>query len=175
MTDMRAADVAGFNGLPDDEARRALAACLDVPGWVEALAAGRPWPDAAALFETAGRLARGLPLYDVDRALARHPRIGRRPAGEGREDDWSRAEQAGVTADDARAFERANREYEARFGHIYLVCARGRSGAELLADLESRMPNGPEAELRVVREELARIAELRLAELLAAPAGEAGR
>ena len=56
----------------------------------------------------------------------------------------------------------ANLAYEQRFGHIYLVCASGRSGEELLADLAERMRNDPVTELSVVRRELGKIARLRL-------------
>jgi 2-oxo-4-hydroxy-4-carboxy-5-ureidoimidazoline decarboxylase len=59
-----------------------------------------------------------------------------------------------------------NRAYEERFGHIYLVCATGRSAAELLGILRERLRNEPEAERQVVRGELRKINELRLTKLL---------
>ena len=58
-----------------------------------------------------------------------------------------------------------NREYEARFGHVYLVCASGRTGAELLALLRSRLANDPAYERTVARRELGKINALRLARL----------
>ena len=78
----------------------------------------------------------------------------------------SRREQAGVTGDETlAALAAGNREYEARFGHVYLVCASGRSGEELLAVLRSRLDNDPVTERAVVREELGRINRLRLERL----------
>ena len=62
-----------------------------------------------------------------------------------------------------------NQAYEHRFGHIYLVCATGRSGPELLALLQQRLGNAPAAEWRVVRAELEKINRIRLAKLLAGP------
>ena len=59
-----------------------------------------------------------------------------------------------------------NRVYEARFGHIYLVCAAGRGAAELLQVLRERLRNDPLTERRVVRDELRKINELRLERLL---------
>lgn len=159
--------LAALDALPEDSARAALASCLDAPGWIDALVAGRPWPDAGTLLAEAGRLARELPPEEIARSLARHPRIGERPTGATEDDARSRREQSGVTAGEAAAFAEANRAYERRFGHIYLVCAAGRTGAELLADCERRMSNPPDRELLVVREELARIADLRLRDLLA--------
>ncbi len=62
-----------------------------------------------------------------------------------------------------------NQAYEHRFGHIYLVCATGRSGPDLLALLQERLGNAPAAEWRVVRAELEKINRIRLAKLLAGP------
>jgi 2-oxo-4-hydroxy-4-carboxy-5-ureidoimidazoline decarboxylase len=61
-----------------------------------------------------------------------------------------------------------NAAYERRFGHIYLVCAAGRSGAELLAVLRDRLGNDPQTEWDVIRAELSKINALRLARLLGA-------
>jgi 2-oxo-4-hydroxy-4-carboxy-5-ureidoimidazoline decarboxylase len=64
------------------------------------------------------------------------------------------------------ALAEGNREYEARFGHVYLVCASGRTGEELVDVLRSRLGNDPAAERRVVREELGKINRLRLERLV---------
>ncbi|MBO0841125.1 MAG: hypothetical protein J2O49_09935, partial [Sciscionella sp.] len=53
-----------------------------------------------------------------------------------------------------------------RFGHVYLVCATGRSASELLAICRGRLANDPATERRVVVDELAKINRLRLAKLL---------
>ena len=55
-----------------------------------------------------------------------------------------------------------NREYEDRFGYVYLVCASGRTAEELLAILSDRLDNDPDTERRVMRNELAKINRLRL-------------
>ena len=64
------------------------------------------------------------------------------------------------------ALAEGNREYENRFGHVYLVCASGRSGEELLDVLRSRLGNDPAYERTVVRTELGSINRLRLQRLL---------
>ena len=92
---------------------------------------------------------------------------------QGREAGWSRAEQAAAATDDERtAAELAagNAEYERRFGHVFLICATGRSADEVLAALRKRLGNDEVTERRVVREELRKIVDLRLARLV----GEAG-
>jgi 2-oxo-4-hydroxy-4-carboxy-5-ureidoimidazoline decarboxylase len=99
---------------------------------------------------------------DVDEALAGHPRIGERV-----DDPTSRREQAGVDSTTRDALLAANREYEARFGHVYLVRASGRTGDELLALLRQRLANDPAQERAVVRAELGQINALRLERLAA--------
>lgn len=148
-------DLAGFNDSPANEIQPLLTACLAVPRWVEEVLARRPYQSLDALVNTAGAVA---PLHPAEtrRAIEAHPRIGEKVAG------WSRTEQSGVDDDAAERFRTANAEYEHRFGHVYLVCAAGRDGDELLADLRSRLANDPETELTVAGRELLEIALLRL-------------
>ncbi|QXV62501.1 2-oxo-4-hydroxy-4-carboxy-5-ureidoimidazoline decarboxylase [Amycolatopsis sp. TNS106] len=150
-----------FNEAPAQDVRSALAACLDVPRWVETLLARRPYADIAALLAASEALTPLCP-EEVRRAMAAHPRIGEKADGKSTEAGWSRSEQSGVDGDAAREFAAANAEYEATFGHVFLVCASGRSGAELLENLRSRLSNAPEKELEVAGQELAKIAALRL-------------
>lgn len=150
-----------FNQAPAQDVRPILAACLDVPRWVESLLARRPYADSAALLAASEALS---PLHpeEIRQAMAAHTRIGEKAAGKSTEAGWSRSEQSGVDDSAAHEFAAANAEYEARFGHVFLVCASGRSGAELLDNLRSRLSNDPETELEVAGRELAEIAALRL-------------
>ncbi|WP_410591746.1 2-oxo-4-hydroxy-4-carboxy-5-ureidoimidazoline decarboxylase [Amycolatopsis sp. lyj-23] len=142
-----------FNTADAGVVRPILTACLDVPRWVEAILDHRPYSSREAL-----EAAADLPLSsdEIRQAMAAHPRIGEKPSG-----GWARAEQSGV--DNAEAFAAANAEYEAKFGHVYLVCASGRSGDELLKVLRERLDNDPATELAVAGRELLKIAGLRLA------------
>jgi 2-oxo-4-hydroxy-4-carboxy-5-ureidoimidazoline decarboxylase len=102
---------------------------------------------------------------DLDEAMAGHPRIGDRNAG-----GASRREQSGVAGADPElltALADANRAYEERFGHVYLVCATGRSAQELLDILRARLGNDPATERAVALAELAAINRLRIARLFA--------
>ncbi|WP_433799531.1 2-oxo-4-hydroxy-4-carboxy-5-ureidoimidazoline decarboxylase [Actinomycetospora sp. CA-084318] len=147
-----------FNDLHRDRAVAALLSCCAAPGWAERVADARPFDSVAALESTA---AAALTPDDLDPALSGHPRIGDRTAP-GR----AATEQAGV-GDDVRAeLAEANRAYEARFGHVYLVCAAGRSGDDLLATVLRRMHNDRATERRVALQELAAINRLRLRELV---------
>jgi OHCU decarboxylase len=82
---------------------------------------------------------------------------------------WSSGEQAGVAVADQdalAALARVNREYEARFGHVFLVCASGRSAGELVAIARERLENDPARELAIAAEEQRLITGLRLRKLL---------
>jgi 2-oxo-4-hydroxy-4-carboxy-5-ureidoimidazoline decarboxylase len=164
--------VARFDVTPDDELRHRLRSCCAAEAWVEAVVAGRPYRSEAALYAASDCATAELDDRGLEQALAGHPRIGdAAPAhsGDGRSAAWSRGEQAGVVtggADVLGELAAANAAYERRFGHAYLVCASGRSAAELLAVCHARLDNDPEIERSVVLEELAKINRLRLGKLL---------
>jgi len=153
-----------ISDLPDDEAAAGLRACCASPRWVERMLSQRPFKDADEVFESAERLWWDLPPEEWLAAFAAHPRIGD-TAASGREAH----EQSGMmaAADDLKArMAQANRDYEAKFGWIYLVCATGKTADEMLTFARTRMTNEPAAELRVAAAEQARITRLRLEKLL---------
>lgn len=154
-----------LNGLPRPELVKQLLACLRIPRWANDIAESRPFTSGDQVYEAAERAAPELTTEEIHAALTAHPRIGERSTT----DAWSRTEQSGVDgADDELTTElrRGNEEYERRFGHVYLVCASGRSGAQLLEILRSRLDNDADTELRIVDDELRKIARLRLARLI---------
>jgi 2-oxo-4-hydroxy-4-carboxy-5-ureidoimidazoline decarboxylase len=166
-------NLSAFNDAGADDLRPRLLALTESPAWADAVLAGRPYADDAALLEASDRLVTALPESEIDAALAGHPRIGERaaPALDADRAARSSREQSGMaSADDAlkRAMTEGNAAYEERFGRIYLVAAAGRSAEELLAILQERLDHDPTTELEVVREQLARITRLRLADLLEA-------
>ena len=165
--DQQRARLAEFNGLPGEVARQALADCCYSARWVSAVMAGRPYASVTGLLRLSDRAVAGLAPGELRDALSGHPRIGeRRDDGA---DRWSRAEQAGVAGAARPAMQAladGNAAYERRFGHIYLVCATGRTAPELLALLTSRLENDSDTEWGVVRSELQKINRIRLGQLL---------
>jgi len=155
-----------FNAIPDGDARERLASCLAVPRWIEEMLAGRPYAGLDELLARGRQAAARLTRAEVEAALVRHPRIGER-AGAAHNAEFSTREQAGVTADErqAEALRRGNAAYEARFARVFLIRAAGRSGPEILAELERRLLNSDEAELAEVVTQLGEIAVLRLEQL----------
>src|SRR5437868_13298327 len=160
------AGLADFNAMDRRRTERVLLTCCAAPDFAGKVAGSRPFADLAELVAAGARAVQELEWAGVLQALAAHPRIGERAAGTGREAAWSRGEQAGVEEEMRQALVEGNQTYEARFGHVYLVCATGLSGGELLARLRGRLTHDEETERRVVRDELAAITALRLAKLV---------
>jgi 2-oxo-4-hydroxy-4-carboxy-5-ureidoimidazoline decarboxylase len=159
-----------LNALPRADAERAIGACCAARHWVDAMTNARPFESVTSMLDTSDAIWRTTTPDDWREAMAHHPRIGERaPGGDARSRAWSAGEQAGASAADTdlrRALAQANREYEARFGHTYIVYATGKTAAEMLSDLRRRLSNGKDEELAVAAEELRKITNLRLRKLL---------
>jgi 2-oxo-4-hydroxy-4-carboxy-5-ureidoimidazoline decarboxylase len=152
--------------MPAGELEAELLACCAAPGFGSAIAAARPYADREALVAAADAAARSLSWDEVAAGLAAHPRIGERAHGDSAEAAWSRREQstAAQTSDEATAaaLVAANRAYEDKFGHGFLIFATGKSQAEILAVAQQRLANDEAAERVIVADELRKIALLRL-------------
>ena len=158
-----------FNAAPDDKARPLLNACLDIDSWVDDLLEHRPYSTVEKLHTRATEASAGITWDQVATALARHPRIGESARTE-QDQAMSAREQAGVLEAQAGDFAAANAAYEREFGHIFLICASGLTGDQMLAALRQRMTNDPETEHLVVISELRKIASLRLESAVTADA-----
>ena len=130
------------------------------------MASGWPYADLPALLDAADRAWADLAPSDWAEALQGHPRIGE---SGGSSPDASEREQRGVreVSDDVQSrLAEANRRYEARFGHVFLIAAAGKSADEILATLLARMDNDPVTEARVAAAEHRKIARMRLARMV---------
>jgi len=161
-----------LNALEPHEAADAFARCFGARRWVERMVSARPFASREALLAAADRAADALDRDDWLEAFSHHPRIGGVDALRAKfasTRTWSANEQAGAAeADDAvlRALADGNDAYDRRFGHIFIVCATGKSAAEMLAILRSRIGNDAATELAVAASEQRKIARLRLEKLL---------
>ncbi len=155
-----------LNALPREAALEEFLSVCSSRRWAEALADSRPFSDQAQLQTTAESVWLSLGREDWLEALKGHPRIGERG---GASEEHSGQEQAGMqeASDSIRAALAAgNRQYEERFGHVFLISAAGRSPQEILNQLTLRLENSPEKELRMAAQEHRRITRLRLDRLL---------
>jgi allantoicase len=149
----------------------ALACCASI-AWAQGLRDARPFADFDALLEASDAVWAKLGPEDWRDAFAAHPRIGDRDGSA-----WARQEQAGTAgaADDVRAaLAEGNREYEARFGHVFLIDATGKTAEDMLEELGRRLGNDPDAELHEAAEQQRQITRIRLEKLVRPVAPEAG-
>jgi OHCU decarboxylase len=160
-----------LNALPADEARAELLRCCGSGHWADRMAALRPFSSIDDLLRSADAVWSRLDPADQLEAFTAHPRIGDLDALRTKfatTASWASAEQAGVSGADEptlRALADGNLDYEARFGHIFIVCATGKSAGEMLTLLRERLGNDPTAEHAVAASEQAKITRLRLRKL----------
>jgi 2-oxo-4-hydroxy-4-carboxy-5-ureidoimidazoline decarboxylase len=151
----------------DARAAGELRVCCGSPLWVERMLPLRPFGSLEAARTAARDVWFALPAEEWKIAFGHHPRIGDVEAVRAKFGGASAArEQAGVTGADVsvlRALVDANREYEARFGYIFIVCATGQTAGQLLDILRSRLRNDPADEILIAAREHAKITDLRLA------------
>jgi OHCU decarboxylase len=154
-----------------ERAAETLRSCCGSSKWVSEMVAMRPFRSFAALSSAADAVWARTGAADWREAFSHHPRIGECTAASSQSAQaaaWSSGEQAGMqsaVASTQNELAAINRSYENRFGHIYIVCASGKSAEELLAIARSRLSNDAEAELRVAAEEQRKITQLRLKKL----------
>jgi 2-oxo-4-hydroxy-4-carboxy-5-ureidoimidazoline decarboxylase len=166
--------LARWHALPPEEAAAEVLSCCGSPVWARKLTAMRPFVDEKSLFAAANECWQRLPPADWLEAFRSHPRIGEQHAQiktTATSAAWSKSEQSQMKDADAAILLRMrerHREYEERFGRIFIVCASGRSPAELLRSLEHRLNNDPAQELLESATQQQQIMQLRLRKWLGA-------
>jgi len=131
----------------------------------------RPFTGDIQLYAVADEVWAGLERKDWLEAFAAHPRIGDVDSLRKKfatTSAWCESEQSGTASaaeEVLRRLAEGNRDYEAKFGYIFIVCATGKTAEEMLAILRSRLPNDPETELGLAAAEQAKITRLRLEKL----------
>jgi 2-oxo-4-hydroxy-4-carboxy-5-ureidoimidazoline decarboxylase len=160
--------LARWNHLPVEAAEQEILPCNGSRAWAHAMAAQRPFADGTALAAVSDQKWNALLEEDWLEAFASHPRIGDSAAPAGAKPQskaWSQQEQRSVSEEEdavKHALAEGNREYEQRFGRIFIVCATGKSGSEMLAILRRRLHNDAATELREAAEQQRQITQIRL-------------
>jgi 2-oxo-4-hydroxy-4-carboxy-5-ureidoimidazoline decarboxylase len=157
-----------WNFLPIVAAVNEILPCCGSRAWADGMAGRRPLPDEAALLAASDETWRSLPESDWLEAFRSHPRIGELQvpkAASQRSVAWSAQEQQNVAGGEESvkiALAEENREYERRFSRIFIVCATGKSPAEILKILQRRMKNDEHTELQEASEQQRQITQIRL-------------
>ena len=156
--------LAKWNAMSASEAAEAALPCSGSRAWARGVAERRPYGTVEDLAKAADEVWWGLGEADWQEAFDSHPRIGQTKAKAATAESlaWSAGEQAQVEDAAKAALAEANAEYEARFGRIFIVCATGKTAAEMLGILRERMKNGNATELREAAEQQRQITQLRI-------------
>jgi len=161
-----------FNQFSADQAEAEFLKCCGSKRWARAMIEARPFENKDELLHKADRVWWSLDSADWLEAFRAHPKIGEKkaPATQSEQaQSWSEQEQSetqNAAAGTMAALAEGNREYEQRFGFIFIVCATGKSSEEMLAILNYRLSNDGDTEIRTAAEEQRKITRLRLERLL---------
>ena len=161
-----------LNRLSEADAAAAFEQCCGAARWVDRMVIGRPFESLPEMLEISDTIWEECDVDDYLEAFTHHPRIGDVESLAKKYANtkaWASGEQMGVEGADHAVIERlaaGNASYEEKFGHLFIVCATGKSAGEMLAKLEARMPNDPKAEVMVAAAEQNKITRLRLKKLL---------
>ena len=161
-----------FNRLTVAEVMKDLLRCCGSRRWAQSVASQRPFANTASLFAAAEHAWWQLDRADWLEAFTHHPKIGDIDSLRAKfatTKEWASGEQSGVNAateDVLRGLADGNRDYEQKFGYIFIVCATGKSAQEMLTLLRERLKNDAGKELRLAAGEQAKITKIRLEKLL---------
>ncbi|PAZ16827.1 OHCU decarboxylase [Streptomyces sp. SA15] len=157
--------LARFNALEEHAAFAVLHEACASAAWAKRLLAARPYATPEDLYTTSDAAMAELTAEDLAEAMAGHPPIDRPKPG----DPTSAREQRGMAgaSEELKAqMLELNLAYQERFGHVFLICATGRTGEQMRDAVKERIGNPPEREREIVRTELGKINRIRLARLV---------
>jgi OHCU decarboxylase len=165
-------DLAWLNSLTADEAAKELLQCCGSQRWAAEMSNQRPFPNEEKLLAAANDVWWSLGHSDWLEAFRSHPKIGEKKAADkvsAQSQQWSGQEQSGVanaSEETTASLAELNQAYEQKFGFIFIICATGKTSADMLAALRERLEHDPEAELPIAAAEQSKITALRLKKLL---------
>lgn len=161
-----------LNTLPKDQLKEELTKCCGSSAWVERMLPFFPADDLVELLEDAEEQWYHCSEEDWKEAFSHHPKIGDTSSLKEKFSstaEWAAAEQkaaGNASPETMEALAEANRQYEMKFGYIFIVFASGKSAKEMLKILQSRLTHEPKAEIQIAAEEQNKITRFRLEKLL---------
>ncbi|HEV8370593.1 MAG TPA: 2-oxo-4-hydroxy-4-carboxy-5-ureidoimidazoline decarboxylase [Pyrinomonadaceae bacterium] len=165
-------DLILLNTMNAPEAAHEFLKCCGSLQWANRMVESRPFESIESLKHRAAQIWWDLKPDDWLEAFRSHPKIGETKAAKDvsrQAQKWSGQEQGGVQNSPQEILNelaKLNQKYESKFGYIFIVCATGKSPAEMLGILKSRIGNDSETELPIAAGEQAKITEIRLRKLL---------
>jgi 2-oxo-4-hydroxy-4-carboxy-5-ureidoimidazoline decarboxylase len=162
-----------LNFLDKDKQKELLTQCCGATNWVNKMLTVFPTNSLKTILLEAEVKWNECNEQDWLEAFEHHPKIGdinslkKKFANTAQ---WASNEQSGVNvANDKvlQALAEGNKDYEKKFGYIFIVCATGKTATEMLSILQARLPNDPADEIKIAAAEQAKITTIRLQKLFA--------
>jgi 2-oxo-4-hydroxy-4-carboxy-5-ureidoimidazoline decarboxylase len=159
-----------FNQLSAEEAKSEIFKCCGCTSWAIKLTDNRPFNTIDDLRITSDTIWSTVSEADLMEAFSHHPKIGDKSSLQKKfaTKEWASNEQSGVNNASEEIIDelaKGNADYEKKFGYIFIVCATGKSAKEMLDLLKKRLPNTPEAEIKIAAKEQNKITHLRINKL----------
>ena len=163
--------ISEFDHFPTEQKRESLFKCCGSHQWVNKMMTVFPVEDLVELLEGAEEKWYECTEVDWLEAYKQHPRIGDNTSVNEKlitTAQWARDEQSKVKNTSKELIQKliiANKDYEDKFGYIFIVCATGKSAEEMLKILKSRLNNSKEEETKIAAAEQLSITKLRIEKL----------
>ncbi|WP_420992738.1 2-oxo-4-hydroxy-4-carboxy-5-ureidoimidazoline decarboxylase [Cupriavidus sp. 30B13] len=164
--------LAQLNALPADAFIELLGGIYEHSPWVaQAAAAQRPFANIATLADTMRAIVDGAGDAAQITLVRAHPELAGKAAVRGELTAESTREQSGAGLDQCSAaeFEQLqdlNRRYNEKFGFPFILAVRGYDRAGIIGEFARRIGNAPAAELQTCINQIHRIAQFRLDDLV---------
>lgn len=158
--------ISDLNDLKPGEAAQQLKTCCGSSNWVALVMQGFPFANEKQLVELAAEAWYNTctPEDWLD-AFGHHPEIGDVKSLTEKFAGKEQAAVADASAETIQKLAEANAAYKKKFGFIFIVCATGKSAAEMLQLLNERMKNTVEDEQRIAMGEQHKITLIRFNKL----------
>jgi 2-oxo-4-hydroxy-4-carboxy-5-ureidoimidazoline decarboxylase len=161
-----------LNTFSKENAKMAFSNCCSSQAWNDGMVAARPFISLEQCHEIALSVWAGLGEPDFLQAFEGHPKIGdvtslrekyahTKKLASGEQSSVDEASEEVI-----QDLSNGNTVYEEKNGFIFIVCATGKSAAEMLELLNQRLPNEREIELKNAAAEQAKITALRINKLI---------
>lgn len=141
-----------LNRLNETEACEAFEQCCAATRWVDRMVVGRPYEDLKEMLAISDSVWEECDLEDYIEAFSSHHEV---IGGNGSNDPAALKDLAAL-----------HEEYKQKFGHPFVLCAPGKSAAELVTVIKQRLQNTAEKELLIAAAEQNKITHMRLKKLL---------
>ncbi len=157
-----------LNALPAVEFTAALGAVFEHSPWIaERAASRRPLTSLDSLHAALCEVVRTASPEEQLELIRAHPDlVGRIVLTAESKSEQAVAGLTGLSATEVALFDRYNRDYQARFGFPFVICARLNKKDAILAAFPVRLQNTADAERETALAEIYKIARLRLTDLI---------